>query len=79
MSDPSAIYNNILNLFRTEIATNDDINTPDIIIVQGFTAFKKHNWPKLSMCLIIGFFGSLVFAIFYIIFSELKRKLAEIN
>lgn len=79
MSDPSAIYNNILNLFRTEITTNDDINTPDIIIVQGFTTFKKQHSPKLSICLMVGFFGSLVFSIFYIVYSELKRKLKEIE
>ena len=79
MNDPSAIYNNILNLFRTEITTNDDINTPDIIIVQGFTTFKKHYSPKLSICLLVGFFGSLAFSIFYIIYSELKRKLNEVD
>ncbi len=77
MNDPSAIYNNILNLFRTEIATKDDIETPDIIIIQGFTTFKKHHSPKLSICLMVGFFGSFVFSIFYIIYSELKRKLNE--
>ena len=79
MNDPSAIYNNILNLFRTEITTNDDINTPDIIIIQGFTTFKKHHSPKLSICLMVGFFSSFVFSIFYIIFSELKRKLNEVE
>lgn len=78
MNDPSAIYNNILNLFRTEIATNDDINTPDVIVIQGFVTYKKHYSPRLGMCLISGFVGSLAFITLFIFFSELKGKLAEV-
>jgi hypothetical protein len=75
MNDPSAIYNNILNLFRTEIATNDDINTPDISVVQGFVNYKKQYSPRLIISTLTGIMISLILSIFYIFYAELKLKL----
>ncbi|TAH27094.1 MAG: hypothetical protein EAZ07_02345 [Cytophagales bacterium] len=77
MNDPSAIYNNILNLFRTEIATSDDINTPDIIVIQSFVTYKKHYSPRLSNCLLSGGLIAIIFSLIFIFFSEIKRKLSE--
>lgn len=74
ISDPSSIYNNILNLYQAEVKTSVEIGSPDIAIVQAFVPFKKHTSPKLLITAILSvFFGIFVFFL-VLLFKEVKDK-----
>lgn len=77
MNDPSAIYNNILLLFQTQTLNTSELNTPDIIVIQGFVTYKKQYSPRLGICLLSGILGGLALITIFVTYHELKRKLAE--
>lgn len=74
ISDPSSIYNNVLELFKSEIYTNAEIAEPDIMIIQGFISYTKPSSPKLILVVFISLVLGSLSAGICIFYLETKGK-----
>lgn len=72
--DPTNIYSKIIELNKEQINYKNALELVDSIqLVEGFTSFEKPASPKLSILLVIGFMGGLLFSIAFLLFSHLFK------
>jgi hypothetical protein len=77
VNDPSAIYNNIIELYQTELRTEAELNISDIAIVQGFIFYKKPHGPNLIFCIITSILFFFTLAVVYIFYKEFALRIAD--
>jgi hypothetical protein len=72
--EPTSIYSKIVELTKEQIKYKNELELSDSIqLIEGFTVFQKPAQPKLSILLLIGFFGGFFAAIGLLIFTRLLR------
>jgi hypothetical protein len=72
--DPTSIYSKIIELNKEKINYKNSFELADSIqLVEGFTIFQKPVEPKLSILLLMGFFGGSLVSIGLLIFIQLLR------
>jgi len=72
--DPTSIYSKIIELNKEQIKYKNDLELSDSIqLIEGFTVFQKPAEPKLSILLLIGFFGGFFTSIGLLIFTRLLK------
>jgi len=76
--DPTNIYSKIIELSKEQINYRNALELSDSIqLVEGFTVFEKPAQPKLSIMLLIGFFGGFFIAIGSLTARQLFRLANE--
>lgn len=72
--DPMSVYQQAIDLFNKELELQRDLQlVENFHVIQGFTTFKKPNYPKLTSSLLTGLLNGLILNFFVLLIIEFRR------